>query len=156
MNDILKRAKDTRSPHTHIRKTHTNYELTYMAKYYTVVREKMYKISCLFFVLFALLCETGHASVASAGYVDNRVEDHAINTSNPHNVTAAQVGLSDVKNVDTTNADNITSGTISYDRMPVGSTVNTIAAGDDTRFYTIPTSRPSVTAPSDAVLVWFE
>lgn len=114
----------------------------------------MYKISCLFFVLFALLCETGHASVAGAGYVDNRVEYHAKNTSNPHNVTAAQVGLSDVKNV--TNADNITSGTISYDRMPVGSTVNTIAAGDDTRFYTIPTSRPSVTAPSDAVLVWFE
>ena len=118
----------------------------------------MYKISCFFFVFFALLCEVGHASisVASTKYVENSVEYHATNTSNPHNVTAAQVGLSNVKNVDTTNANNITSGTISYDRVPVGTTESTIAAGNDTRFYTIPTARPSVTAPSDAVLVWFE
>ena len=118
----------------------------------------MYKISCFIFVFLALLCEIGHASVsvASAKYVDNSVEYHATNTSNPHNVTAAQVGLSNVKNVDTTNANNITSGTISYDRVPVGTTENTIAAGNDTRFYTIPTSRPSVTAPGDAVLIWFE
>jgi hypothetical protein len=42
---------------------------------------------------------------------------HISNTSNPHSVTKAQVGLSDVPNVDTTNASNITSGTLSDSRL---------------------------------------
>lgn len=37
---------------------------------------------------------------------------HIANTSNPHNVTKAQVGLGSVPNVDATNAANITSGTL--------------------------------------------
>jgi hypothetical protein len=42
---------------------------------------------------------------------------HISNTSNPHSVTKAQVGLSDVPNVDTTNASNIASGTLSDSRL---------------------------------------
>jgi len=42
---------------------------------------------------------------------------HISNTSNPHSVTKAQVGLSDVPNVDTTNASNITSGTLADARL---------------------------------------
>jgi hypothetical protein len=38
---------------------------------------------------------------------------HTSDTSNPHATTKAQVGLSDVPNVDTTNASNIASGTLS-------------------------------------------
>jgi hypothetical protein len=38
---------------------------------------------------------------------------HTSNTSNPHATTKAQVGLGDVPNVDTTNASNIASGTLS-------------------------------------------
>jgi hypothetical protein len=42
---------------------------------------------------------------------------HISNTSNPHSVTKAQVGLSDVPNIDTTNASNISSGTLSDSRL---------------------------------------
>jgi hypothetical protein len=42
---------------------------------------------------------------------------HTSNTSNPHATTKAQVGLSDVPNVDTTNASNIASGTLADARL---------------------------------------
>lgn len=42
---------------------------------------------------------------------------HTSNTSNPHSVTKTQVGLSNVPNVDTTNASNISSGTLSDSRL---------------------------------------
>jgi hypothetical protein len=42
---------------------------------------------------------------------------HTSNTSNPHSVTKAQVGLGNVADVDTTNASNIASGTLSDARL---------------------------------------
>ena len=42
---------------------------------------------------------------------------HTSDTSNPHATTKAQVGLSDVPNVDTTNASNISSGTLADTRL---------------------------------------
>jgi hypothetical protein len=42
---------------------------------------------------------------------------HTSNTSNPHATTKAQVGLSDVPNIDTTNASNIASGTLADARL---------------------------------------
>lgn len=42
---------------------------------------------------------------------------HISDMENPHEVTKAQVGLGNVKNVDTTDASNITSGTLSNDRL---------------------------------------
>lgn len=55
---------------------------------------------------------------------------HISNTSNPHSVTKAQVGLSNVPDVDTTNASNISSGTLSDSRLSAnvttqGNTFNT-------------------------------
>jgi hypothetical protein len=50
--------------------------------------------------------------------INLRTLDHIANTNNPHSVTAAQLNLDNVSNVDTTNADNITSGTLSADRLP--------------------------------------
>lgn len=47
----------------------------------------------------------------------NTLTSHTGNTSNPHNVTKAQVGLSNVANVDTTVASNIASGTLSDSRL---------------------------------------
>jgi hypothetical protein len=42
---------------------------------------------------------------------------HTSDTSNPHATTKAQVGLSDVPNIDTTNASNIASGTLADARL---------------------------------------
>ncbi len=55
---------------------------------------------------------------------------HISNTSNPHSVTKTQVGLDNVPNVDTTNASNISSGTLSDSRLSAnvttqGNTFNT-------------------------------
>jgi len=55
---------------------------------------------------------------------------HIADTLNPHSVTKAQVGLSNVANVDTTNARNISSGTLSDSRLSAnvttqGNTFNT-------------------------------
>ena len=47
----------------------------------------------------------------------NSLTSHTGNTSNPHNVTKAQIGLSSVLNVDTTVASNITSGIFSDARL---------------------------------------
>jgi hypothetical protein len=47
----------------------------------------------------------------------NTLTSHTGNTSNPHNVTKAQVGLSNVANVDTTVASNIASGILSDSRL---------------------------------------
>ena len=55
-----------------------------------------------------------------------------------------------------TNADNISTGKLGYAHIPVGTTANTVAAGDDTRFDTVSTSEPNGTPPTGKVFVWFE
>ena len=80
---------------------------------------------------------------------------HIANTANPHAVTKSQVGLANVQNVDQTNASNLTSGTVAYGRLPVGTAASTVAAGNDVRFNTIPTTQPSGTPPSGQVFIWF-
>ena len=81
---------------------------------------------------------------------------HIENQNNPHKVTAQQIGLENVKNVDTTDAANITTGKIAYDRLPVGMVANTVAAGDDSRFFGVPRSKPNTDAPDGMVWMWFE
>jgi hypothetical protein len=48
---------------------------------------------------------------------------HISNISNPHSVTKSQVGLSDVPNVDTSNASNISSGTLNDSRLSANVTL---------------------------------
>lgn len=116
----------------------------------------MRKISSILLAC-VLYIPSGNAKIASQEYIDGVMTTHTNNQANPnpHQVTKAQVGLGNVPNIDTTNADNITDGELGYDRLPVGTTENTIAAGDDPRFYAIPTSQPTVAAPEGMVLVWF-
>ena len=51
------------------------------------------------------------------------LSSHISNTSNPHSVTKSQVGLSNVANVDTTNANNISSGTLNDSRLSANVTL---------------------------------
>lgn len=99
------------------------------------------------------------ASIPSTAYVQSNINakmtEHTANTANPHGVTAAQVGLGNVKNVDTTNAANLATGTVDVARLPVGTAANTVAAGDDTRFDTIATQSPGATPPVGRAFMWF-
>lgn len=54
------------------------------------------------------------------GQIDSHItttNSHISNTSNPHSVTKTQIGLSNIQNVDNTNADNISSGTLGAARL---------------------------------------
>lgn len=123
------------------------------------------------FILFALVTvtpETGHCNVASAEYVQSIVgaldvptisaslNEHLDAKDNPHDVTAAQIGLENVPNIDTTNADNLTTGTVNIARLPVGYTQDTVASGADARFDTLPTTAPTAAPQAGRVYVWFE
>lgn len=62
--------------------------------------------------------DTWNAKQDAGDYATNTaLNAHITNKDNPHSVTATQVGLGNVKNVDTSNADNITSGTLSNNRL---------------------------------------
>jgi len=118
-------------------------------------------------IVFGLAVAPAHANIASADYVSNivdalgvpelsqKLDAHVASTANPHAVTAQQVGLGNVKNIDTTNADNLTMGTVNIARLPVGTATGTIASGGDTRFDTLPAAEPAGTPPSGRVYVWF-
>jgi len=118
--------------------------------------------------VFCLAMVPAHANIASAGYVSSIVDalgvpelsqnlaTHIANVENPHAVTAQQVGLGNVKNIDTTNADNLTTGMVNIARLPVGTATGTIASGGDARFDSLPAAKPAGTPPNGRVYVWFD
>ncbi|MDE5615272.1 MAG: hypothetical protein K2I81_00355 [Alphaproteobacteria bacterium] len=87
--------------------------------------------------------------------INKELTGHIANMENPHGVTAEQVGLGNVKNIDTTNAENITDGVMNIAQLPVGSSVETVASGADNRFDTLPVAEPAGTPPDGRVYVWF-
>ena len=64
---------------------------------------------------------------------DIEFDSHHTDFFNPHSVTKTQIGLSNVSNVDTTNAINITSGTNNAFNRNFGTTSSTICVGNDSR-----------------------
>lgn len=55
------------------------------------------------------------------------------------------------------NANNLSSGTVSIDRLPVGTGATNVAAGNDGRFNSLPYGQPASDAGgANRVLVWVE
>ncbi len=55
------------------------------------------------------------------------------------------------------NADNLTSGTVNVERLPVGEGSGKVAAGDDKRFNTVSLGRPDdATVVEGRALMWIE
>ena len=92
-------------------------------EYFTAARVRAVVLTGLSLVTNAVISATDTVLVAfgklQAQITANlsTLTSHISNTSNPHSVTKAQVGLSDVPNVDTTNASNISSGTLDDARL---------------------------------------
>jgi hypothetical protein len=92
-------------------------------EYFTAARVRAVVLTGLSLVTNAVISATDSVLVAfgklQAQITANlsTLTSHTSNTSNPHATTKAQVGLSDVPNVDTTNASNIASGTLSDSRL---------------------------------------
>ena len=53
-------------------------------------------------------------------------------------------------------ADNLTAGTVDVQRLPVGDSATTVAAGNDVRFNSLPYGRPTDLVDNSRVLVWVE
>lgn len=53
-------------------------------------------------------------------------------------------------------ANNLTSGTVNVQRLPVGTSAGTIASGNDNRFNSIAYGRPTDSVDNTRVLVWVE
>lgn len=74
---------------------------------------------------------------------NNAITTHTANTNNPHAVNATQVGLGNVKNIDTTNASNINSGTLAKNIIADGlivsgnSSTTTVTKNSETGAYTV-------------------
>lgn len=70
-------------------------------------------------------------------------------TTNPHSVTATQVGLGNVANVDTTNASNISSGTLPSSVLPPIAITSTSTAADETAHLAITAEEGDVVVRTD-------
>jgi len=92
-------------------------------EYFTAAKVRAVVLTGLSLVTNAVISATDSVLVAfgklQAQITANlsTLTSHISNTSNPHSVTKAQVGLSNVVNIDTTNASNINSGTLSDARL---------------------------------------
>jgi hypothetical protein len=92
-------------------------------EYFTAARVRAVVLTGISLVTNAVISATDSVLVAfgklQAQITANlsTLTSHTSNTSNPHATTKAQVGLSDVPNIDTTNASNIASGTLADSRL---------------------------------------
>jgi hypothetical protein len=92
-------------------------------EYFTAARVRAVVLTGLSLVTNAVISATDSVLVAfgklQAQITANltTLTTHVADTNNPHSVTKTQVGLSNVANVDTTNASNISSGTLADARL---------------------------------------
>lgn len=75
--------------------------------------------------------------------------NHLTNTSNPHSVTKTQVGLGNVVNLDTTNASNITTGTLPSSVLPPVAITTVQVAVSEAAMLALTTEEGDVVVRSD-------
>jgi hypothetical protein len=85
-------------------------------QYFTAARVRAVLLTGLSLVTNAVISATDSVLVAF-GKLQAQITAHIGDTNNPHATTKSQVGLGNVANVDTTNASNITSGTLADARL---------------------------------------
>ncbi len=81
--------------------------------------------------------------------VINNTNHRNVITGNPHQVTKAEVGLGNVANVDTTNASNITSGTLPTSVLPALAIVDIHVVADETEMLTLTVQKGDVAVRTD-------
>lgn len=97
--------------------------------YFTAARVRAVVLTGLSLVTNAVISATDSVLVAfgklQAQITANlsTLNSHVSDTNNPHAVTKSQVGLGNVANVDTTNASNISSGSLSDSRLSANVTL---------------------------------
>lgn len=88
-------------------------------------------------------------TVADMDATADELSAHEADTSNPHAVTKAQVGLGDVPNVDTTNASNITTGTLPNSVVPPLAISETFPVASQAAMLALTAQRGDVAIRSD-------
>lgn len=137
-----------------------------------VIREEMLSNKVILFCLagfVAVSSGVAHAELASKGYVDSRVPSAVDNIVQAISSESTQGQLPSARAAYefSSNASNLSSGTVPAARLPVASSSTqgivqigtgaaNAAAGNDQRFDTVSTSEPTGTADSGRVFIWFE
>jgi hypothetical protein len=92
-----------------------------------------------------------HTNLSDIGTnTHSQIDSHIADTStNPHSVTKSDVGLGNVANVDTTNASNISSGTLSSSVLPPIAITDTYTAVDETEQLALTVQKGDVCVRTD-------
>lgn len=116
------------------------------------------------FITMVIFARTPSANgaMAAKSYVDNIISANNFETKN-NKTTSINSASTDNQYPSAraaytygANADNLTNGTVAYGRLPVGTTANTVTAGDDSRHWAVPTGQHTGTPPSGWAWVWIE
>ncbi|MBR1380810.1 MAG: hypothetical protein IJ560_04490 [Alphaproteobacteria bacterium] len=121
---------------------------------------RLYKLCfiCSVFGLAAVV-SSAQAEIASKGYVDAAVSSQQttdnMTTTVSSTSTDAEYPSARATYEFSSDAANLTTGQVGYARLPVGTVANKVAAGDDSRFDTVPTDAPSGTPATGRAFIWF-
>lgn len=115
----------------------------------------------VFLVVIALFPLSSWASLPSTDYMGEQIAAQIATVVNVNAQTSAPESLKSTIAVSPTQVTGLVDSNtnkVNTTMLPVGTATNTVAAGDDGRFDTIPTTAPATgaTPPTGRVFIWFE